>query len=547
MQLCRKRGGFRSGSALATSKALNVAAVLGALAGAGTVMACGATPPISSGTGGTGGTSACNAAITQGALLGKAVGSTCEFLGIPYAAPPVGALRFAPPKPAAGWSGVRTATALGPWCIQGPPPPPGSVQSEDCLVLDVYTPKTAPTKRLPVMVFIHGAGLASSMHDAQALSERGAVVVVINYRPGPLGFLALPELDAQRPGVPSGSDAIRDQQLALAWVKKNVAKFHGNPSNVTVFGESAGALSACIHLVSPGSQGLAQRYILQSGHCIDGAVITRDRAYAAGAEFVKTFCPGAADPLACLRAADPVALMTWTPPPSVTNGLGGAFGPVIEGSGGVLPDAPLALISRGAYDRAAAIMSGTTVNEWGRFSMYTPVPTVAAFNATMDALFGARAAEAKAVYPVTSDAEAQSVADALMNDNIYRCRERTLLRSLRAHGTENVFLYSYEVGRAWHADDLLGLFKMDTGLLSTFFAGSTLPSPAFQALMQNYWVRFAASGDPNGGSAPSWPKYSADSSEYLALRDPTPTASANLRSAQCDFWDSFWAEQPGVP
>lgn len=511
-------------------------------------IACGPSPI--GGTGGTGGSSnACVETLTQGAISGKAVAATCEYLGVPYAAPPVGALRFMPPEPASAWSGVLNATSFKPWCIQSAPPPLGYVQSEDCLYLNVYTPKAAPTKPLPVMVFIHGGGFkagAGSIYDAQSLSERGpAVVVTINYRLGPLGYLALPELDAQRPNTPSGSDGIRDQQLALAWVKNNAEKFHGDPANVTVFGESAGSHSTCIHLVSPKSQGLAQRYIMESGFLctVPEAVLTQQQAYSVGSAFAQTFCPSG-DVVACLRKADPVALSAYVPK-TPTNQLGIDFIPIVDGPGGVLPEHPQKLIEDGQYNRDAAIIAGTNKYEWGLFDspLYTPT-TVTALNQAIDKTFGCATAtgpctsiapEVKALYPAANDAEAQRVFDTLMTDYLMRCRTRDLARATAPQGSR-FFLYSYDVGRAYHADELLGLFKVDviaSGLLSL---GATIPSPDFQATMQGYWTRFAATGDPNGGSAPAWPRYDLASEPHLALMDPTPAAGANLQKAQCEFW-----------
>ncbi|HKU44412.1 MAG TPA: carboxylesterase family protein, partial [Polyangiales bacterium] len=185
------------------------------------------------------------ATVKQGKLQGKLVNTTREFLGIPYAKAPIGALRFAPPQAAPGWSGTRSAVAMGPSCPQpaGALAAPGP-QSEDCLTLNVYAPNAGA--KLPVMVFVHGGafvGGGSIQYDAQRLSEQGKVIVVtFNYRLGALGLFAHPALDAVRGTAPSGNDALRDQQLALAWVKANIESFKGDPANVTLFGESAGSL-----------------------------------------------------------------------------------------------------------------------------------------------------------------------------------------------------------------------------------------------------------------------------------------------------------------
>ena len=225
----------------------------------------------------------CQATVMQGALNGKRAGATCEYLGIPFGKAPTGPLRFMPPEAAPGWSTPRDATAYGPSCLQANSTL-GAVgtTSEDCLSVNVFTPQATPSGPLPVMVFIYGGAFtsgSSSLYDGQAMSEKGPVIVVtMNYRLGALGFLALPEFDSQRSGAPSGSDGIRDQQLALKWVQSNIATFHGDASNVTVFGESAGSMSTCMPLVSPGSQGLANRYIMESGACVGKAPLLNTQA-----------------------------------------------------------------------------------------------------------------------------------------------------------------------------------------------------------------------------------------------------------------------------
>src|SRR5580658_2438101 len=322
----------------------------------------------------------CQATIAQGALTGKRAGATCEYLGIPYGAPPTGSLRFMPPQPAASWGSTpRDATAYGASCLQASSGlGSAGTTDEDCLSVNVFTPQAAPAKPLPVMVFIYGGAFttgSSSLYDGQGLSERGPVLVVtMNYRLGALGFLALPELDSERTGAPSGSDGIRDQQLALKWVKANIGTFHGDPSNVTVFGESAGSTSTCIHIVSPGSQGLANRYMMESFACVGKAaeLNTKAESYQISEELASSFCSGgdggapdggapdggdfdatSPDVLTCLRSASATQLMTWVPPAGAPqmgvgallgNLLGPPFAPTVEGPGGVLPDLPVNII-----------------------------------------------------------------------------------------------------------------------------------------------------------------------------------------------------------
>jgi para-nitrobenzyl esterase len=518
----------------------------------------------------------CEATVTQGGLKGKHVGSTCEYLGIPYGAPPTGPLRFMPPQPAASWSTIRDATAFGPSCLQANSTL-GSVgtTSEDCLSVNVYTPQAAPAHPLPVMVFIYGGAFtsgSSSLYDGQGLSEKGPVVLVsINYRLGALGFLALPELDSARAGAPSGSDGIRDQQLALKWVHDNVATFHGDASNVTVFGESAGSMSTCIHMVSPGSQGLADRYIMESGACVGKAPLlnTQAEAYQIGQELASSICSGGADGgssdagsvdvLGCLRAADPMQLMTWLPPAGAPqtgmsallgNLLGPPFAPTIEGPGGVLPDMPANLIASGKFNKDAAVLAGTNKNEWGLFVDLATNPTFggstmsqlnvtssAQLNAGIEKVYGSAAPQVEAQYPST-DATASQVFVDLVTDYAFRCPTRDLARAAMAQGTKTYYVYSYEIGPAWHSFELVPLLNVTQLTL----LGAVAPSKGFTGDMLGYWTRFAATGDPNGpadAGAPMWPAYTAMTDQYMQLVDPAPAAMAHLAQAHCDFWASF--------
>ena len=206
-------------------------------------------------------------ATADGAVRGKAVAATDEFLGIPYAAPPVGALRWQPPRPPAPWHGVRPAVSYAPHCSQSSSPFDVASTSEDCLYLNVFTPADNNARTLPVMVWVHGGSLRTGESDdynPAGLVQHGVIVVTINYRLGALGFLADAAL-AGRPGGPSGDYGLMDQQAALRWVQRNIRGFGGDPGNVTLFGESAGGLSTLSQLVSPGARGLIQRAIVESG------------------------------------------------------------------------------------------------------------------------------------------------------------------------------------------------------------------------------------------------------------------------------------------
>ena len=232
----------------------------------------------------------------MGEIRGKLDGRVRAFLGIPYAAPPIGDLRWLPPQPPAGWSGVLDATKAGNQCAQARIRDQGVAGSEDCLFLNIYAPDT-PDKALPVMVWIHGGTFlvgSGSQYDGRELAERGHLILVtINYRLGPFGFLVNRSLDGADPGQLSGNYGLLDQQAALRWVKDNIEAFGGDPGKVTVAGESAGAISIGLQLVSPGAAGLFERAILESGPFLHLPTLAQARTR--GDQFAaKLGCSGAA-------------------------------------------------------------------------------------------------------------------------------------------------------------------------------------------------------------------------------------------------------------
>jgi para-nitrobenzyl esterase len=479
-----------------------------------------------------GATTAPTVTVKQGKLQGTlANNSTRVFLGVPYAKAPVGALRFAPPVPAPAWSGTRAATAFGPICPQLPGglSAPGT-QSEDCLSLNVYSPKRA--NKLPVLVFIHGgafiAGGATSYDGVRLSEEANAIVVTFNYRLGALGLLSHPNLDAQRGNAPSGNDAFRDQQLALQWVKDNAAAFGGDAANVTLFGESAGAMSTCIQLVSPLSRTLAKRFVMESGTCVAGlAINSKPQAQAIGTELANAFCSGATDVVSCLRAVPAEQLIAW----GADRGISGAgWAPVWNPADPLLPQHPKALIAAGNYNKGNIIV-GSNAREWGLFQAIgaSPViPSVAALAAAIDQQFGPIAPYVKGQYVTgQTDATANDAFVRLFTDYLFRCPARALARQTTARGT-SAFLYHFEEGAAFHAFELPYVFGNPNPRL-----GATTLAEPLREYIQNGFGAFARSGVPNQ----SWPRYTLAADQHISLKNPTPTVGANLSKADCDFWD----------
>lgn len=460
---------------------------------------------------------------------------TRTFLGIPYAQTPVGALRFVAPQPVEQWKGLYQASAFGPSCVQRPGAlsAPGE-QSEDCLSLNVYAPAQIPRQGAPVMVFVHGGAFiagGSSQYDGQRLSQEGdAVVVTLNYRLGALGFFSHPEI----PG--SGNAALEDQQLALQWVKNNIAKFGGNPDNITLFGESAGSASVCVHMVAPGSAGLVNRYIMQSGSCIGGLqFLAEPQAQGISTALGAELCGDAADTATCLQTLDPAALVNW----GVGNGLFGAgWAPTVIPGSDTLPAPASQLFASGQYHSGAVII-GTNRNEWGLFQSIgttPPISTVAELSALIDAQFGPAAPYLKAEYLPAVDALANLELVRLFTDSVFRCPSRSLARLLSNQGTP-VWMYSFDQLPALHAMELPYVFGNPNPVLAP-----VLVEP-LRATVQDFWSGFAGNGDPNVEGQPLWPAYDAASDQHMVLQEVS-AAGVNLAKPACDLWDALLGQTP---
>ncbi|MET8042100.1 carboxylesterase family protein [Micromonospora sp. NPDC005215] len=367
----------------------------------------------------------------QGAVRGTVSANHLSFQGIPYARPPLGALRWAPPQPGPVWTGVRDATRPGAACaqLQGLPMDRPSA-AEDCLHLNVTTPRTAARTPRPVLVWLHGGDFRfgrGDLYDGQRLAADGDVVVVtVNYRLGALGFLAHPALAG--PGGVTGNFGLQDQQAALRWVRHNAAAFGGDPGNVTVFGQSAGATSVCAHLAAPGSAGLFHRAILQSNSCAN-PVQTRAEAARAAEEFARNI--GCADPgtvADCLRGRDPARLVETAGYP----GAGVDLGPVVDGR--TLPVDPAAALATGRL-HPVPVLTGMNRDEsrlvvWGmeRSGLNCPEPgdesescplTDDQYRNQVRGMFGDRAEEVLARYPRTGSQFASETLGAVLTDHDY--------------------------------------------------------------------------------------------------------------------------------
>jgi para-nitrobenzyl esterase len=478
----------------------------------------------------------------KGAVRGLIAAGMRSFKGIPYAAPPVGNLRWKAPQPAAAWKGIRAAAGFGSNC----PQPPGFFgrlsDNENCLFLNVYTPVSAEHagSKLPVMFWIHGGALVSGEGDDYnpiALIKQGVVVVTINYRLGLLGFLAHPALAAESPTHSSGDYGLMDQQAALAWVKRNIARFGGNPGSVTIFGESAGGLSVRSQLISPLAKGLFQKAIVESGSYAE-TLPTEAQAEAAGqATATKLGCSDQS--AACLRNV-PVATLT-------ANDTTLSQLPNVDGN--VLTTDYATAFKSGAFSRVP-VLSGTNHDEWRLFVELlgdlsgSPV-TASTYVAQIQAQLGVPASLASVIaqqYPLSAYTDPAYALGAAGTDAAFACNARTDVRSLSQfvptyqyefndEAAPNIFVpaLGYSLG-AYHASEIQYLFPPPVPRLDA-------AQDQLALAMQKYWTQFAKKGDPNGGGLPTWPKYTTASDQAESLVAPVPTTESTFAADhKCAFW-----------
>jgi para-nitrobenzyl esterase len=494
--------------------------------------------------------------IDSGLVRGLDGGAIATYLGIPYAAPPTGNLRWRPPQRVTAWRGVRDASQFGPSCPQAqaknPFLPPGAL-SEDCLYLNVYAPASpGRSGRRPVLVWIHGGGLVQDgarNYDGSKLAANGVVVVVtINYRLGALGFLAHPALAAS-PGGPAGNYGWMDQQAALRWIQRNIAGFGGDPRNVTIAGQSAGGLSVLAHLVSRGSHGLFQRAIVQSGAFALQQQPLAD-AESAGQDFADVV--GCAQHTAdCLRHASVTDLV---------NDFGVAIPGYVDGS--VLTESIGAALAGGRFARVP-VLNGINHDEerlfvdalgiavsGGTDALIPDQPiTDANYQSDIAAVMGvsaARAANVVAEYPTSAYASADVAFSTLVSDANFACPARQVDQwtsprvptfGYQFNDDNAPFVLApptYFPAVATHDSELPYLFDQpNTPFPATLDSGQQ----ALADTMRAAWANFAARGDPSS-PALTWPSYAYGAS-VMSLATPQSAASSSFAAMHhCAFWNA---------
>ncbi len=483
---------------------------------------------------------------TSGPLKGIVNGNVAEFLGIPYAAPPVGPLRWMPPQPFGTWHGLRDASSFGNVCTQG------GRGSEDCLFLNIYVPNFKKNgnkhgSAMPVMFWIHGGGLtggAGSDYDpTPLLAPQNVIVVTINYRLGYLGFFAQTALDSE--GHDAGNYGLMDQQFAMQWVQNNIAAFGGDPSNVTIFGESAGGHSVYCNLASPTAAGLFAHAISESGsYLIFDAFIQPIVTLPVGESTGSGLVPGGdsvasglgCTTAACLRGLSNTAVVGVQP---------GTLYAFVDGT--LLTQTPAQAFASGNFNRVP-VMAGTNHDEWALFvaDQYdlqgNPILTEPEYDAATIALWGPVLGPiVEFVYPYVPPGG--QVLTASGTDGIFACSARNG-DALLSNFT-NTYVYefndenappqpspaSFPLG-AFHSAELQYLF--DIG----FFFELTPAQQQLSQAMVGYWTNFAVSGNPNGGSLPTWSLYNPTSDIFQSLVPPTPTTESTFNTEH--LCDGFW-------
>ena len=496
-------------------------------------------------------------AVTGGLVSGASADDTDirSYKGIPFAAAPVGRLRWRPPQPVERWEDVRDATAFGPACLQSLREV-GSFygqivdeMDEDCLYLNVWT-AAEPDERRPVMVWIHGGGLSSghggeATYDGTALARRGVVLVTINYRLGPFGYLAHPLLVAESEHEASGNYGTLDQVAALSWVRDNIAAFGGDPDRVTIFGESAGSWSVHHMVATPLANGLFHRAIGESGGGFGsfGTAYSRSEMETVGTTFADTLLgPDVPVSLEALRAKTGEEVMA-VPRDS------GRYSPNVDGW--VFPDTILDIFARGDQNDVPVIV-GSNADEDATLGGGRLEPmTVADYHAYARRTYGDLADRFLSTYPAEADAETVSARIDAGTDQNFGWEMRTWARMME-RAPSNAYYYFFsrvppspdsDRNGAFHAGEIIYAFD-NLGKSPHTYANQNYDDTDHHLsdVMASYWVNFATTGDPNREGLPLWPAYTREADELLDFGD-TVQVRSGVRADRLDFMDAYYAEQ----
>jgi len=480
--------------------------------------------------------------------------SIFTYKGIPFAAPPVGSLRWRAPQPVAAWPGVLKAEKFSASCVQQILPEFGpwtyefmahNEVSEDCLYLNVFSPAKSASAKLPVFVHIYGGGFmqgssAVPIYDGEGLAKKGLVVVTFNYRVGALGFLAHPELTSESGHQASGNYGLMDQITALRWVHDNIARFGGDPSNVTIAGQSAGSMAVHDLTASPLAKGLFHRAIAQSGGSTVGGIginMEPTPLAAAEAEGQKFTEAKGAHSLAELRALSWQKILEPIPGANPMSGPG--FAPVVDGY--VLPASFMQIIAQGRQNDVATLTGNTSGELGGFFASGAPI-TAKQFEDKARKQFGDKAEEFLKLYPAANDVQAQiAQRESTRDEALVALYVWARVRSKTSKTKVYEYLWDHalpgpDAGKygAFHSSEIP--YAMNT--LDESKRPFTDADRKIAAMMSSYWANFAATGDPNGSGLPVWTAIS-DKAQIMEVGDKTEAIPVASTTARMDFLRAF--------
>ncbi len=497
-----------------------------------------------------------------GKVFGRTTGLVDQFLGIPYAAPPVGRLRWEPPRPVRPWAGIRSALSYGSRCPQLPSTNGPRFDTENCLAVNVYAPAVIPAgAKLPVLFMINGGALengAGDQHDGSLLAQEAQIIVVsFNYRLGPFGFLTLPGLTAARSAV-NGNFGLLDMEAALSWVKRNIAAFGGDPGAVAIGGESAGAGAVCALLASPPAAGLFSRAILQSGGCVSepAAAAQQNSLFLAA----RAGCTVPAKAAACLRSKPEATLL---------NASAGYLPQFVSG-GPELPVSPAQAIASGRFNKVP-ILLGTNRDEARPLAAAAAFWTQQQYVQFVTSTFGAALAPAVLkAYPLSDFPQPYAIAYALaaeltdsgVIDGIGGCSEQNLAQRFVSDRTQT-FFYEFDDRNApplsnnlppryqdgaGHATDLAYMWPSFTNGLS-FYAELTGAQLRLSRQMIAYWGAFVRDGAPAAAFQPPWRSYGSRLLMSLRPGDQSHEIFGAEFAVEhnCAFWNTIGKSAEGVP
>ena len=488
--------------------------------------------------------------VESGGMQGVDANGLSIYKGVPYAAPPLGKLRWREPQPVRPWKGVRKATAFAPACMQTGVSMPGEtppVVSEDCLYLNIWAPARRADKRLPVLVWIHGGGYtngsaAMPLYSGDRLARKGVVVVTIAYRLGPLGFLAHPELTGESAHHSSGNYGLMDQIAALKWVHKNIAAFGGDPKRVTIAGQSSGSISVSILMASPVAKGLFQRAIGESGGLFEPLQLAPKYLLANAEKDGEKFA-------ASLGAAS-IKQLRQLLATRLTSNESGITHPVIEPY--LLPQSPYDAFVAGRQNDVPLLL-GSNAEEARAMVDVTGV-TAATFESGIAQNFGSLPPALIAAYSHATDEEARTARLDFERDLRFGWDMWAWARLQATTGHRTVYYYSFQHGppfpkdsvyAGWGASHFAELWYVFDHL-DQYSWQWTSADRKVAAEISAYWVNFARSGDPNGAGLAQWPAFEKSQSIVQYLGDPISTDGV-LGIERLRVFDSVYSEVRGKP